>query len=756
MNEFDKQQQILNDLPTDTDLLDFTPYVQALADIIEDGGTSTPLTIGIFGDWGSGKTSLMRMIRKELPKSVRSTWFDAWKYDKQQDLWRVLLLQVLTTVEIVIKGDKTDGKPDQKDLQSLLDLKTSLYQDVEREEIGKIEIDGGKLAGSLVQGAVRIGISFLPGVSTLAKLVEELQSNADITEDAFDAIKRERTQIHIEQIKYLEEFQIKLNDLIEKYFRSKNQRLVVFIDDLDRCLPEKAVEVLEAIKLFLDVPGCIFVLGLDKKVVARGIEIKYRELGLPMDRKGKQEFFIEGDRYLEKIIQLPFKIPPIESEDMSDFVCGLIANWPHEECPKVFAKGLGDNPRQVKRTVNVFLLLWRIVEKQTKIKDEIKPILLAKVIAIQHIYPELYEYLTRNAHQLGTLEEYYRNNETGKREMGQRTAVGEAQEVEKASESLGALADFTGRAAVRRILTMHSPEMPDANFSGLKETELRPYFTLTRRTDVTVVEKAEPRRKTFAPEMIRIPKGEFLMGSTDEQVKKLIEEGFGENWAESEKPQHSIKLPEYWISKYPITNAQYAVFVEESSDRVPRYWDDGKFPEELSSHPVVGVSWHDAIAYCDWLSLKDGKRYNLPSEAEWEKAARGDSGLIYPWGDRFDPQKCNTSESNIGTTTPVGQFSPDGYSLYRVADMAGNVWEWTRSLWGEDRIEPTFKYPYSFDDGRENLEAFDSESRVLRGGSFDGGQQVARCACRYRGYPASWSSSVGFRVVLATFSSSDL
>src|SRR5712692_8747240 len=168
----------------------------------------------------------------------------------------------------------------------------------------------------------------------------------------------------------------------------------------------------------------------------------------------------------------------------------------------------------------------------------------------------------------------------------------------------------------------------------------------------------------------------------------------------------------------------------------------------IPNHPVVNVTWYDALAYCDWLTKQlrewektpeplvallrqEGWRVTLPSEAEWEKAVRGPStgsgdGRIYPWGDDFDPDKANTAEPGNDGTSAVGCF-PRGASPYHVLDMAGNVWEWTRSLWGKDWKKPEFRYPYNPVDGRENLSAPNDVLRVLRGCAFWGGQRFARC-----------------------------
>jgi formylglycine-generating enzyme required for sulfatase activity len=242
------------------------------------------------------------------------------------------------------------------------------------------------------------------------------------------------------------------------------------------------------------------------------------------------------------------------------------------------------------------------------------------------------------------------------------------------------------------------------------------------------------------PELVRIPAGPFLMGSSDSDKYAY----------DDEKPQHKVELAEYYIGKYPVTNAEYQVFVGEAGREAPVHWRTYWFFEDLAGYPVTNVSWHDAIAYCEWLSQKTGRDYRIPSEAEWEKAARGTEGLIYPWGNEWDSERCNSWESGPGGTTPVGDYSPKGDSPYGVADMAGNVWEWTRGLWGEDVEEPEFKYPYDpTNGGREDLKAPDSVCRVLRGGSFYNTALTVRGADRHGGRPGGRGDFAGFRVVVS-------
>ena len=154
---------------------------------------------------------------------------------------------------------------------------------------------------------------------------------------------------------------------------------------------------------------------------------------------------------------------------------------------------------------------------------------------------------------------------------------------------------------------------------------------------------------------------------------------------------------------------------------------------------MVGVSWYEAVAYCRWLSMETGNPYRLPTEAEWEKAARGTDGRLYPWGNDFVAELCNTRANNLGRTELVGSHSPDSDSPYGCADMVGNVSEWNLS-----QFKP---YPYVAGDGR-NKEEVETE-RVLRGGSWFQPALRARAVSRGMNDPFFIDNDVGFRYVLA-------
>jgi Uncharacterized conserved protein len=730
---------ILNDQPTEEDALDFTPYVETLVDIIQTG--NTPLTIGVFGTWGSGKTSLMRMVKKKLPKKFAVSWFDAWKYDKEETLWRVLLLQVLSEIRAAIPQDNNE------DLDEINDLEFSLYAPVDREKVGGMTVEWGKMGQGLVEGALQIGLGFLPGGTVINDLLKEFR-NSDKSEQALSkllsSVHRESTKIHIEQIRFLEQFHERFTKLVNKYIVEQKRRLVLFVDDLDRCSPEKAIEVLEAIKLFLDASGSIFVLGVDQDVIARGIEMKYKEFRDKGYSGDQARFTIEGLRYLEKIIQLPFQIPPIDPVNMKEFISSLSTEWPNEDCPSVFDEGLGDNPRQIKRSVNTFLMLWKLADRRkAKLNGEVKPIRLAKVVAIQAVHPTLYDFLREEPRYLGVLEEYYRAGANAERSIPSMDP----------SDQLVPFLSHRAGDAVRRILLLHNAQMQDANFAGLSPDELRLYFTLTRSAETPqILRPVDTALSFYEPQMINIPTGKFLMGSTDKQTQQIIEESGNKagwmEWVEWEKPQHFVELSEYFISKFPITNREYQAFVKSTKCIPPRGWEGDQFPPEKGGHPVVYVSWNDAVAYCIWLSEKSGKQYRLPTEAEWEKAARWyhasvgeEKSLIWAWGDEFDPSKANTVEARKGTTSSVGDFSPQGDSPYGCVDMIGNVWEWCNDWFDEQEYKRKER-----DQVKDPLGPSAGTFRVLRGGSFDDGHRSARGASRDKRVPHRSNGYDGFRI----------
>jgi toxoflavin biosynthesis protein ToxD len=247
-------------------------------------------------------------------------------------------------------------------------------------------------------------------------------------------------------------------------------------------------------------------------------------------------------------------------------------------------------------------------------------------------------------------------------------------------------------------------------------------------------------------ELVHVPAGEFLMGS-DRQDEETYDD---------ERPLHHVSLPEFLIGKFPITVEQYQIFLLKSGYEMP----ESKL-SQMPHHPVRQVNWFDAQAFCKWAGETTQHPVRLPSEAEWEKAARGTDGRLWPWGD-WEPKPSlgnfrmmrtlltgwypvpGPNQSITGSsprdTTPVGMASPGADSPYGCADMAGNVWQWTNSL-----FRP---YPYRADDGRETDK--DLGMRVVRGGSFLSHFRRVRCTSRLRQPPGNRvAPDLGFRICLS-------
>ncbi len=285
----------------------------------------------------------------------------------------------------------------------------------------------------------------------------------------------------------------------------------------------------------------------------------------------------------------------------------------------------------------------------------------------------------------------------------------------------------------------------------------------------------QPREEVLGNKgyFVAIPAGIFQMGTSEDDERRLKEQGV--EAYDDEKPQHPVGVSDFALGKYPVTNAEYRRFVDDPDYPNPDYWPGeaglwlsgqldlekhvAMYPKDIQESyrnwlkgrpperrrqpfywnnpqwnadnlPVVGVTWYEGEAYCRWLTAKlraaklisEKQEVHLPTEVEWERAAKAQrpesakDSRLWAWGDTWDASKCNSNASGFNGTTPVGMY-PDGASDNGVMDLIGNVWEWTRTVWGTKFESPDFDYPYRADDGRENPDAV--ALRVLRGGSWD-------------------------------------
>ena len=302
--------------------------------------------------------------------------------------------------------------------------------------------------------------------------------------------------------------------------------------------------------------------------------------------------------------------------------------------------------------------------------------------------------------------------------------------------------DYSVKNAWEKLLLslrLRAEKLGIAHDSGIKNPS----------ASIAVSGKLHPEPSGFTPggrpfymfggmEFVEVISGDFYMGADD---------------IDDASPQHLVYQLDYdfYIGRYPVTNQEFSLYLRET--RQPVVMAKGK-----AKHPVVNSSWNQIQDYLTWLNEKYRSilpakyKFVLPSEAEWEKSARGVEGNEFPWGNDFDLKRCNSREGGKADTTPVGTYSPQGDSAFGAADMAGNVREWTRSLGAKLMILGSsielFAYPYRIDDGREDTYSDIDAEIVLRGGSFKNSQMEVRCAKRTWAKSGSTTNATGFRLAI--------
>jgi hypothetical protein len=466
---------LLDDQPSQVDLLNFGHYAAALRDVIVNPDTRTPFIIGILGRWGSGKTTLMRMIERGLEARATIVWFNAWMYTQEKEIWAAFLQSL--SARLMERLDLVD-----KAGFSLRVFRRGVAWD-------RLLYDGPKyllrialvalpiiLAGLLAPKAGQVLSNLLNSAGIVGSL---LLAFWYAVRPGIDAARRETRQdialfrpMDFEQhAGSLEKFREQFARILEALPRD-TPRLVVFVDDIDRCSPDKALQLLDTIKTFLDLPRCIFVLAVDPSVLQRALETKY-----PGDMLAQRE-------YLAKIVQLPFHLPPLTSDDLSSYLRLLDVRFPDERCRAVFLSTLAHNPREIKRVINCYSLTWHLARASGAL---LRPVRLAKVIAIQQGFGTLFGVLREQPEWLGMLERALRvkagQTTPNPIPVSDVTMMGTTDEIGVPP----AISAYIQEPALQRMLTM-DPLLPtaedDANFAHLSAEELANYFMPTRRIDV--------------------------------------------------------------------------------------------------------------------------------------------------------------------------------------------------------------------------------------------------------------------------------
>ncbi len=287
---------------------------------------------------------------------------------------------------------------------------------------------------------------------------------------------------------------------------------------------------------------------------------------------------------------------------------------------------------------------------------------------------------------------------TARREAEERARVDAEEQARLAAEEKARReAEVKARLAAEEQDRLAAEEQVRLAAEGQARLAAEGQARLAAEEQVRLDPEIQRIRQKTGIEMVLIPSGDFLYGDDKQRVH----------------------LPAYCLARTPVTNAQYKAFVDATGHPAPFHWRDGGIPYRKEDHPVVHVSYEDAQAFCKWAGCR------LPTEQEWEKGARGTDGREYPWGNWWEPGRCNSSEAGWKDTTPVGLYDryPSGESPYGLLDMAGNAWEWCED-WHYEGIR---------------------RCNAQRGGSWGNNSGVVRAAYRAWGYTATGTSYDGFR-----------
>lgn len=688
------------------DQLGFDRYVQILGEMITDKNFQTPFCIGIHGSWGSGKTSFMRQLEANLTQNNNTpvavpVWFNPWRYSKEEHL-------IIPFLKTIAASLNTYHKSNDDPLSSSLKKAASEISTAARAIAYGAKVDFFGLALS--------GKDMIDQEANLKK--KEMCKAVVLTEE-------------------LPDIYYGIIDHLQDAVKEKEFRLVVFIDDLDRCIPEKAVELLEAIKLFLDLEGYLFILGVDRKVVEEGILHHYKYRGKDEgDKKPRTKEYELAAKYLEKMIQMPLELPPVEPSRKRGFIYNLLENSSLQQHSTLIEYGIAGRPRDITRFINYLAFFCRLAEN---LKDDLakepensgKPDNWKNLVQT-YFSPEFYVkwailvfgFRTEHSEIVGVTNYFF------KLQKAARASLGEGRPEEaKREEAVVRVPERLGRVLAYGDAFAEEPWL------------IRKYVHLADSVSLVVASEVKAALPSISGgaagrvelpvkgEMVLVTRGPFMFG--DDKRTKNIEQDFE-------------------IDIYPVTNAQFCEFLNEwYPGGKALVTDKGKaiielkwsrvehnnygvaggnhsytVQEKYADHPVVTVSLHGAENFCKWRTCKFPSPvalYRLPTQLEWEKAARGDGGNEYPWGNEFDPSKCNTRESGKKDTTGVTEH-PQGQSPYGCFDMAGNVWEWTSTDFDLDR-----------------------NAKILRGGSWDNDRAAARCASRNWFLPDLRYFNTGFR-----------
>ncbi|MGB6327479.1 MAG: P-loop NTPase fold protein [Halarcobacter sp.] len=630
------------------DSLDFNTYSEVIAEAILK--TPTPFTVGIFADSGKGKTSLMKFIEKQIvltkksDEKIISVFFNAWKFENDEHP----LLDLCSAIERGIQKNRSIFEEDI--VLNILDYIKYLKYAVANI---KIQVDAFKIDNN--------------NENTIDENLEKQLLNQSTFFQIFELLKG-----------------------LEKILNEENFKIIIFIDDLDKCLAKNAVKLLESINLILDLKGLSFVIAANRDTIEDFLENR---------RKSKYSESNEetGKVYLDKMVQLPFYIPTNNGK-ISNLIDNIYSKTNTSDILEDSIKNVIlsisslDNitPRFIIRLINRIKVSSKIFMKinpNTNLDIHTIYSLFAVSTTLEELYNDIYQILVKNdsvvkyliktiQHETYIREDssFYLNiNKTQKEEL--------LKVLENDYDALRMIfSTEQGKFWLEhRKLRVETFEFLHSNILEESSENKIPIYKTDFEDTIVLIEDKDVNEKEF----IKIPNQNFEM-SKYVVTNKWFNEFVNSNGYLETKYWLEI-ASKIWLMNHKINSLdeKYEVMVEKEKNYYKKKYKQNLLKENFNKdlQPVVYVTYYEAKAFCNYLtSLDDTYTYDIPTKEQWDYVAKaGEEERSFPWGNTWNKNYCNNSSNQLHKTSEIGAF-PQGNSKFGISDMVGNVWSWTSTL----------------------------------------------------------------------------